>query len=198
MKRLFRRLMRWIYADGVEAITDHLVEEELRRRFPEGFRISPREDQLIPQDVYVAVLQHLPNPAEIIHDEWLSHTNVRNVRTFTVQMASRDVQLEMTAERIKLAPELRSPVICNGRYAHFLDVEIRGWGQTFSGQTRLRDAIRADAVSAAGRRCQWTSSVLAVSGRESQNPSPFHGRRTGRHRSWIFKHLITPWQSSFV
>ena len=129
MKRLFRRLMRWIYADGVEAITDHLVEEELRRRFPEGFRISPREDQLIPQDVYVAVLQHLPNPAEIIHDEWLSHTNVRNVRTFTVQMASRDVQLEMTAERIKLAPELRSPVICNGRYAHFLDVEIRGWGK---------------------------------------------------------------------
>lgn len=44
MKRLFRRLMRWLYADGVEAITDRLVEDELRRRFPAGFRVSPRED----------------------------------------------------------------------------------------------------------------------------------------------------------
>lgn len=47
--------MRWLYADGVEAITDRLVEDELRRRFPAGFRVSPREDQIIPQDVYVAI-----------------------------------------------------------------------------------------------------------------------------------------------
>lgn len=83
--------MRWLYADGVKAITDRLVEDELRRRFPAGFRVSPREDQIIPQDVYVAVLQHLPNPAEIIHGEWLSETNLRNVRTFVVKIASRDV-----------------------------------------------------------------------------------------------------------
>lgn len=38
--------MRWLYADGVEAITDRLVEDELRRRFPAGFRVSPREDQI--------------------------------------------------------------------------------------------------------------------------------------------------------
>lgn len=138
MKRLFRRLMRWLYADGVEAITDRLVEDELRRRFPAGFRVSPREDQIIPQDVYVAVLQHLPNPVEIIHGEWPSETNLRNVRTFVVKIASRDVQLQMTAERIKLAPELRSPVICNGRYAHFLDVDIRGWGKISSTEPNYR------------------------------------------------------------
>lgn len=130
--------MKWLYAEGVEAITDRLVEDELRRRFPEGFRASPREDQIIPQDVYVAVLQHLPNPAEIIHGEWLSETNLRNVRTFVVKIASRDVQLQMTAERIKLVPELRSPVICNGRYAHFLDVDIRGWGKISSTEPNYR------------------------------------------------------------
>lgn len=63
--------MRWLYADGVEAITDRLVEDELRRRFPAGFRVSPREDQIIPQDVYVAVLwyrswifKHLITPCQ--------------------------------------------------------------------------------------------------------------------------------------
>lgn len=44
----------------------------------------------------------------------------------------------MTAERIKLAPELRSPVICNGRYAHFLDVDIRGWGKISSTEPNYR------------------------------------------------------------
>ena len=129
MKRLIRRFVEWLWSEGVATIVEQNVATELRRRFPEEFRSkTPYRPEVIPQDVYTAVFQHLPTPADVIHADY-GDSNIHHVRTFTIQRPGRgDFRMVMIAARMRLAPELRSDEICCGRYAHLLNVEIHGWG----------------------------------------------------------------------
>lgn len=129
MKRLIRRFVEWLWSEGVATFCSTIVATELRRRFPEEFRSkTPCRPEVIPQDVYTAVFQHLPTPADVIHADY-GDSNIHHVRTFTIQRPGRgDFRMVMIAARMRLAPELRSDEICCGRYAHLLNVEIHGWG----------------------------------------------------------------------
>lgn len=129
MKRLIRRFVAWLWSEGVETIVEQRVATELRCRFPEEFRCkTPCHPEVIPQDVYTSVFQHLPTPADVIHADY-GDSNTHHVRTFTIQRPNRgDFQVVMVAARVRLAPELRSDEICCGRYVHLLNVEIHGWG----------------------------------------------------------------------
>lgn len=129
MKRLIRRFVEWLWSEGVATIVEQNVATELRRRFPEEFRSkTPCRPEVIPQDVYTAVFQHLPTPADVIHADY-GDSNIHHVRTFTIQRPGRgDFRMVMIAARVRLAPELRSDEICCGRYVHLLNAEIHGWG----------------------------------------------------------------------
>lgn len=129
MKRLIQRFVKWLYAEGIEIQVDRAIEAQFNERFPEEFRANTfYTPQLIPQDVLVAVLQYLPNPAEVIHGDW-SEVNLRHIRSFSVQLKhASEIHITQTACRVRLAPNLRSDEIYCGRYAHFLDVEVRGCG----------------------------------------------------------------------
>lgn len=129
MKRLIRRFVEWLWSEGVATIVEQNVATELRRRFPEEFRSkTPYRPEVITQDVYTAVFQHLPTPADVIHADY-GDSNIHHVRTFTIQRPGRgDFRMVMIAARVRLAPELRSDEICCGRYVHLLNVEIHGWG----------------------------------------------------------------------
>lgn len=98
----------------------------------------------------------------------------------------------------RIAIELRSPVICNGRYAHFLDVDIRGWGKISSTEPNYRMRFALMQCPLRGEGVGGQVPYWQYQAENPKNPSSIHGRRTGRYRSWIFKHLITPCQSSFV
>jgi hypothetical protein len=126
MKRLIQRFVKWLYAEGIEIQVERAIEAQFNERFPEEFRAKTSYSlQLIPQDVLVAVLRHLPNPADIIHGDW-GEGNVRHIRSFTAQI-EHGFHITQTALRVRLAPHERRDEICCGRYAHFLDVEV--WGE---------------------------------------------------------------------
>lgn len=128
MKRLIRWMINWLYAEEITALVQEAVADEFEARWPEAFRQYPKHElSVIPQEIWAAVILHLPNHAEIIHAKW--EDNTHHVLTKTVNIANsthiRELQLTMDACRVRLEPAERRDEIFCGRYAHLLQVQVR-------------------------------------------------------------------------
>lgn len=128
MKRLIRWIINWLYAEEITALVQEAVADEFEARWPEAFRQHPKHElSVIPQEIWAAVILHLPNHAEIIHANW--EDNTHHVLTKTVNLVNftyiREFQLTMDAYRIRLEPAQRRDEIFCGRYAHLLQVQVR-------------------------------------------------------------------------
>lgn len=128
MKRLIRWIINWLYAEEIAALVQEAVDDEFEATWPEAFRHQPEHNSVIPQEIWAAVILHLPNHAEIIHGQWMDNTNHAHVLTRTVKLANtthiREFQLTMDAYRLRLDhAHSRDEIFC-GRYAHLLQVQI--------------------------------------------------------------------------